>query len=75
MNDQISFFFNFFQSEGWVGNSTHERTSYIVNKLINNEKEMIDKDVSLDELSTVIKILKPNKSPVEDGFISEFYQF
>jgi len=43
--------------------------------LDNDEKEMVDKDVSLDEPNTVIKILKPNKYPGEDGIISEFYQF
>ena len=29
---------------------------------------------SWDEISKVIKILKPNKSPGEDAIISEFYQ-
>ena len=48
-------------------------TSYIVNKLDNNEKETLDEDINLDEISKVIKILKPNKSPGEDGIISEFY--
>jgi hypothetical protein len=47
---------------------------YIVNKLDNNEKETLDEDISLEEISNVIKILKPNKSPGEDGIISEFYQ-
>jgi hypothetical protein len=32
------------------------------------------KDISLDEISKVVKILKPNKFPGEDGIISEFYQ-
>ena len=40
----------------------------------NKEKETFDEDISLDEISKVIKILKPNKSPGEDGIISEFYQ-
>ena len=40
----------------------------------NNEKETLDEDINLDEISKVIKILKPNKSPGEDGIISEFYQ-
>ena len=33
-------------------------------------------DISLDEISKykIIKILKPNKSPGEDGVILEFYQ-
>jgi hypothetical protein len=35
---------------------------------------MIDKDISLDELSTAVEILKPNKYLGEDGIISEFYQ-
>jgi hypothetical protein len=55
-------------------NSAHELTRYIVNKLDNNEKETLDEDINLDEISKVIKILKPNKSPGEDGIISEFYQ-
>jgi hypothetical protein len=42
--------------------------------LDNNEKETLDEDISLEEISNVIKILKPNKSPGEDGIISEFYQ-
>ena len=37
---------NFFQSERWNENSAHELTRYIVNKLDNNEKEMVDKDIS-----------------------------
>ena len=67
----LQFFFN---PKGGFGNNTHERTSYIVNKLTNNEKEMIDKDISLDELSTAVEILKPNKYLGEDRIISEFYQ-
>jgi hypothetical protein len=42
--------------------------------LDNNEKETLDEDINLDEISKVIKILKPNKSPGEDGIISELYQ-
>jgi hypothetical protein len=30
-------------------------------------------DVSIEEIKNVLKILKPNKSPGEDGIISEFY--
>jgi hypothetical protein len=59
---------------GWDENSAHELTRYIVNKLDNNEKETLDEYISLDEISKVIKILKPNKSPGEDGIILEFYQ-
>jgi hypothetical protein len=74
MNEQVDFYIKLFQSEGWDENSAHELTRYIVNKLDNNEKETLDEDISLDEISRVIRILKPNKSPGEDGIISEFYQ-
>ena len=42
-----------------VSVSAHELTRYIINELDNNEKEMLAKDISLDEISKVIKILKP----------------
>ena len=74
MNEQVDFYSKLFQSEGWDENSAHELTRYIVNKLDNNEKETLDEDINLDEISKVIKILKPNISPGEDGIISEFYQ-
>jgi hypothetical protein len=74
MNEQVDFYSKLFQSEGWDENRAHELTKYIVNKLDNNEKETLDKDINLNEISKVIKILKPNKSPGEDGIISEFYQ-
>ena len=74
MNEQVNFYSKLFQLEGWDENSAHELTRYIVNKLDNNEKETLDEDINLDEISKVIKILKPNKSPGEDGIISEFYQ-
>jgi hypothetical protein len=34
--------------------------------LDNNEKEMLAKDISLDEISKVIKILKPYQSVVKN---------
>ena len=46
MNEQVDFYSKLSQSEGWNENSAHELTRYIVNKLDNNEKEMVDKDIS-----------------------------
>ena len=74
MNDQVEFYSKLVQSEGWDENSAHELTRYIVNKLDNNEKETLNEDISLEEISKVIKIVKPNKSPGEEGIIPEFYQ-
>ena len=63
----MSIFFtpNFFQWDGLDENSAHEHTRYIVNKLDNNEKEMLTKDISLDDISKVFKILKPNKCVIK----------
>jgi hypothetical protein len=33
--------------------------------LDNNERETLDEDINLDEISKVIKILKSNKSPIK----------
>jgi hypothetical protein len=60
MNEQVDFYFKLFQSEGWDENSAHELTRYIVNKLDNNEKETLEEDINLDEISKVIKILFQN---------------
>jgi hypothetical protein len=57
MNEQVDLYIKLFQSEGWDENSAHELTRYIVNKLDNNEKETLDEDINLDEISKVIKIL------------------
>ena len=38
----------------------------------NNEKETLDEDINLDEISKVIRILKPNKSP---GIVHIFEQW
>ena len=48
-----------------MGGSAHELTRYIINELDNNKKEMLAKDISLDEISKVIKILKPYQSVIK----------
>ena len=47
-----------------MGGSAHELTRYIINELDNNEKEMLAKDISLEKISKVIKILKPYQSVI-----------
>jgi hypothetical protein len=49
-----------------VGGNAHELTRYIINELDYNEKEMLAKDISLDEISKVIKILKPYQSVIKN---------
>jgi len=44
-------------SDGWDENNADEHARYIINKLQDNEKEMLAKNIILDEISKVIKIL------------------
>jgi hypothetical protein len=46
---------------------------HIESKLNGDEQETLELDVRIEEIKNVLKILKPNKSPGEDGIISEFY--
>jgi hypothetical protein len=73
MNEQVDFYSKLFQSEGWDENSVHELTIILLINWTITKKETLDEDINLDEISKVIRILKPNKSPGEDGIISEFY--
>ena len=43
-------------------------------KLNDEERDFCEKDVSSEEIFKIIKQLKPNKSPGDDGIISEFYK-
>ena len=40
-----------------VGGNAHELTRYNINELDSNEKEMLVKDISLDEISKVVETL------------------
>ena len=43
-------------------------------KLDDEDKDLLDSEVAGAEIEKVIKLLKKEKSPGEDGIISEFYQ-
>ena len=43
-------------------------------KLNQEERDQLKRPITLNEIEYVIKTLLPNKSPVADGFIGEFYQ-
>jgi hypothetical protein len=53
--------------------TANKQTQHNESKLNGDEKEILELDVSIEEIKNVLKILKPNKSPGEDRIISEFY--
>ena len=73
IDEQIQFYSKLFTTEGWDENSANKLTQHIESKLNGDEKETLELDVSIVEIINVLTILKPNKSPGEDGIISEFY--
>ena len=44
-------------------------------KISSEDREDLDRDVTLDELTRAIRNFKPNKCPGSDGLIAEYYQF
>ena len=70
MNEQGFFLLQtFFNEKGGVKIEHINLKRYIVIELDNNEKEMFPKDIFLDKISKVIKILNPNKSVIKNSLL------
>ena len=68
--EQSSFFENLLSSED-IDETEANDLLKTVNKQINeDDKTFCDNDVTEDEIKNVLKILKCNKSPGEDGIIN-----
>ena len=74
IKEQVKFYTNLFSSEGWNRNSADKLLENVDTNLTNEEKEDLECPITETELWKCIKQLKKNKSPGEDGIISEFYQ-
>lgn len=73
IEEQVNFYSNLFTTEGWDEKSARELLLHVKNRLSPEDRDMLDHAITLEEVFNVLKILKPNKSPGEDGIISEFY--
>ena len=74
LKEQVSFFETLLSSEGIDDNEEDDLLKHANKKLSEDEKSFCDKDITEKEIETIIKTLKFNKSPGEDGIINEFYQ-
>ena len=74
LNEQKRFYENLFTSEG--SNEIEARSLLQnVDKGLNEEdKQFCDADITEKEIFDTIKLLKTNKSPGDDGIVSEFYK-
>jgi hypothetical protein len=73
IDEQIQFYSKLFTTEGLDENSANKLTQHIESKLNWDEKETLELDVSIEEITNVLEILNPIKSPGQNGIISEFY--
>ena len=74
LEEQIKYYQNLFTSDGCDRDSAEYLTSNLETKVNETDKEMCDKEVSIDEIFNAAKLQKPDKSPGDDGISSEFYQ-
>ena len=73
LNEQKQFYKNLFTSEGSDERESSTVLEHVDSVLNNDQKETCDADISEQEIKNAIKILKVNKSPGDDGIVSEFY--
>jgi hypothetical protein len=59
-------------SDEWDRDSVEYLTSNLETKVNETDKEMCDKEVSINEILNAAKLQKPDKSPGDDGISSEF---
>ena len=71
---QVDFYTNLFKSEGVDHVLKNKFIEAIDKKLPDDLKEMVDSDLSIEELGKCLKIMKNNKSPGPDGICTEFYK-
>jgi hypothetical protein len=74
LEEQVNFFEKLFTSEGWDSDSAAYLLNNLEKKLSQEDKEICDEGITLDEISKAVKLQKPDKSPGEDGIVSEFYR-
>ena len=73
IKEQTTFYQSLFTSNGFNSNDAKYFLQY-VNKTLNEQEQVsCDRDVTEEEIFKIIKQLKLNKSPGDDGIVSEFY--
>ena len=74
IEEQINFYYKLLNTEGWDSESGELLLAEVQCKLDDCDVNMLDRDISDQEIYLAVMSLKPNKSPGEDGILSTFYQ-
>ena len=73
LNEQITFYEKLLTSEGWNKDEAESLLEQIDEKLTTEHAELCESEITGAEIDKIIKTLKLNKSPGEDGLTAEFY--
>ena len=71
LKEQTTFYQSLFKSNGF--NNTDADYLHVDKKLNEQEKKLCDSHVTEEEILKIIKQMKQNKCPGDDGIVSEFY--
>ena len=74
MTEQKHFYKSLFTSEGTDEQEAQSLLNNVDKALNEDEKTMCDGEITEQEILDTIKLLKTNKSPGDDGIVSEFYK-
>lgn len=74
MQTQVDFYKELYTSEGICKDKADKFLNSLNCKLEQDNKDMLDKDLSLSEMHSAISKMNNNKSPGPDGIIVEFYK-
>lgn len=71
---QVEFYSDLYQSRNIDLHKKDKFLNVLSRKFSQESKDILNKDVTLDELYNSVKKMKPNKTPGPDGIIIEFYK-
>ena len=74
LTEQKHFYESLFTSEGTDEQEAQSLLNNVDKALNEDEKTMCDGEITEQEILDTIKLLKTNKSPGDDGIVSEFYK-
>ena len=74
LDEQETFYSNLFLTEGWDKNVAEGLVTHMDNKLTCDEREDLEKDLTINEIKKISFSMKQYKSPGLHGIINEFYQ-
>ena len=74
LKEQVIFYSKLFTSEGWDNEAASDLLSSVEVKLTQQDKDILEENITENEIKTALFSAKNNKSSGENGIISGFYK-